>query len=427
MTMIYVFEQIDPRGAGPTSPALTLGVEVTVPRLAELCQLGNIDPQHGGHSPREGWPDVIDGDAAITFATRIPIPRPVDVGRTTVSMAAPRLATSRPDVDSIGAMAVLVLRALGMVDPTCDAAARDDMRNCNAPLLPEAQHDAALARIRKVGQADTFGPGGAWAPRPLPTREQPWPTTAAPVSETRALAAIGVICSPAPGQHMARRYGDALEQLSLQDRVVLMALWLLGGEDLGEVHEDIAARISDACGCRDRISLTTARDELAGARAEAERARSEMIDALAKGEIHISLLGRMGSVLPLVAPRPADLRQIDGDEPVAAYVVSAHRAALGLGYCVAPFVVARNPSMRLGAGPEHEKWTIAAWSDRADRPEWARELTARLNEEERARGGSGSWGGPRNLVASPQGETSAIPPERILEIVREFAPRGGPC
>src|SRR4051794_19352707 len=69
----------------------TLGIEVTVPVLAAGCALGNIDPQHTAGE---------DGRAAIEAALAWPLPAPGSI-----------LATVRPDLDSVGAMVVLTMRA----------------------------------------------------------------------------------------------------------------------------------------------------------------------------------------------------------------------------------------------------------------------------------------------------------------------------
>ena len=111
----------------------TLGIEVTEPRLAARCGLGNIDPQHGG--------DKFEG-AAIEAACRWPLP--------------PRnskLVTIRPDADALGAMAVLFLRAQGIELSSVaserialvahwDKLARghwDDWRAAHPPLLRPAR------------------------------------------------------------------------------------------------------------------------------------------------------------------------------------------------------------------------------------------------------------------------------------------------
>ncbi|HEX5327825.1 MAG TPA: hypothetical protein VFW75_14240 [Acetobacteraceae bacterium] len=93
---------LDPRPGEPaarSNAALlgpnTLGVEVTEPRLAAQCGLGNIDPQH-----RPGGGAL----AAIEAALDWPVPP-----------AGATLVTIRPDADAYGAMAVLGLRVAGVV------------------------------------------------------------------------------------------------------------------------------------------------------------------------------------------------------------------------------------------------------------------------------------------------------------------------
>lgn len=69
------------------------GVEVTIPALAKLCVLGNLDPQHSG-----GQANIPACLAALTC--ELPPFRAT-------------LVTARPDADSVTAMAVLALRAQG--------------------------------------------------------------------------------------------------------------------------------------------------------------------------------------------------------------------------------------------------------------------------------------------------------------------------
>lgn len=71
----------------------TLGIEVTSVPLAVRCGLGNIDPQHSGQMNSSAIED------ALTYAL------PPDGSR---------LVTIRPDKDSLGAMAVLLIRLFGM-------------------------------------------------------------------------------------------------------------------------------------------------------------------------------------------------------------------------------------------------------------------------------------------------------------------------
>ncbi|PID31580.1 hypothetical protein CR983_00340 [Candidatus Saccharibacteria bacterium] len=92
----YTFATLDPRPANQEGVLAylasnpSMGLEVTVSKLAEACSLGNIDPQHLG------------GDAsvaAIEEAAVCPLPP-----------QGAQLVTIRADADSVGAMAVLALR-----------------------------------------------------------------------------------------------------------------------------------------------------------------------------------------------------------------------------------------------------------------------------------------------------------------------------
>ena len=72
----------------------TLGIEVTNSQLAENCGLGNIDPQH---TQRDHYDN--DPPAAIEAALDCELPKPGS-----------EIITVKPDMDSLGAMAVLLLR-----------------------------------------------------------------------------------------------------------------------------------------------------------------------------------------------------------------------------------------------------------------------------------------------------------------------------
>lgn len=108
------------------------GVEVTVPALAARCNLGNLDPQHlGGDHTR----------AAIEDAVLVALPP-----------ASARLVTIRPDLDSLGSMAILNMRQRG-----------------------EPLSDEVLERVRKIAASDTFAKGGWPGVRPMPSRDNRWP------------------------------------------------------------------------------------------------------------------------------------------------------------------------------------------------------------------------------------------------------------
>lgn len=118
MTYTYAYTLINPRfqeQAKELTNTPTLGVEMTIPELASLCVLGNLDPQHSGGDPNT---------AAIEAALTHPLPP-----------AGAALATVRPDADAFGAMAILTLRQEG-VEIT----------------------RAVLARVQEIAEADKNPP-----------------------------------------------------------------------------------------------------------------------------------------------------------------------------------------------------------------------------------------------------------------------------
>jgi hypothetical protein len=177
-TVGYRLALLDPR-AEPAAqlhllgPA-TLGIEVTQPALAAACGLGNIDPQH-----RPGG----DGRAAIEAALDWPMPPPGTL-----------LATIRPDLDSIGAMAVLAMRAAG------------------EPIGREAR-----ARIDQVARADRHDRGAWPGPRALASR---W-------TEPMPLAAPALLGADAG--------------LGLSERVAGMRRWLATGQTAPRYREKAVA------------------------------------------------------------------------------------------------------------------------------------------------------------------------------------------
>lgn len=112
----------------------TLGIEVTEAALAARCGLGNLDPQHDG----SGSPL-----AAIEAAVEWP----------DVPPAGATLVTIRPDLDALGAMAMLTYRAEGRL------------------LTPPMK-----ARIKAAANADRFERGPWPGPRP-------WPETPEDIAE----------------------------------------------------------------------------------------------------------------------------------------------------------------------------------------------------------------------------------------------------
>jgi hypothetical protein len=111
----------------PGFDAGLLGIEVTDPALAAACGLGNIDPQHGEAASTRS-------PAAIEACLDAPLPP-----------RGSRLATIRPDLDALGAMALLSLRASGR---PVDRAVED--------------------RVARIAALDRFDRGPWPGPRPLP-------------------------------------------------------------------------------------------------------------------------------------------------------------------------------------------------------------------------------------------------------------------
>jgi len=302
------------------------------------------------------------------------------------------IAFLKPDVDSIGAAAVLVLRAIGMPMPARPPACEDALRAGHEAPHSIAATDCDCAGqgqcrspiywgIERIATADAFSPGADWTPRPLPTVESPWPTGAAPVEETRDLAALGVLCSPTREQ--------AQHPLAL--RVAVVAAWMAHEYDMRHADRPAPphvvrslASIADACG----VDASVIGPAYASAARAAHDARMATALAVESGE---------------AAPRLVHER--------VALVDYGSRGALGLGYCLAPVVVATGLPVEGGG----RKYTIAAWSPRyVDFPG----LLAELNRAEVYVGtpDTDRWGGnlTSGIIGSPQGHGSRLSPETIL-------------
>lgn len=167
----FRFALLDPRPCGAAhahnesvfAMSRTLGIEVTSAVLAARCHLGNIDPQHEGLNVKQ---------AAIEAAIHWPLPREGAL-----------LATIRPDLDSLGAMAVLLVRSRG-----------------------ETISQAMQSRIAQIAIADRFDHG-------------PWPGDRATQrdehSVCRDLGIVGAVVAD--------------EAMAVADRVQFVAAWLVTG------------------------------------------------------------------------------------------------------------------------------------------------------------------------------------------------------
>ncbi len=295
--------------------SITVGFEVTDPQFAAACAAGNFDPQHLG-----GRPDLsaIEVTAAMLRGEA-------------------HAATSLPDLDSIGSMAVL---SIGM----------------EAIAEVRALEGAIVGRIALIGAADRFERGEWPGVRELPSHENPWFENAG-ASDVRELAAIAAVVQD--------------RGVGLKDRMQLVKRWLQTGEEPAEYR----------------------------VRVEAERI--DMIAAVERGDVAIS-------------------EQVGGK---LVGVESTHRAALGLGYHRAPVVVALNSQFpsRDGGEPQR-KFTIAQYKEGyVD----IGKVVAGLNVAEATRKGvvvsemQNRWGGSRTICGSPQGESSVLAMDEVIDMVSE--------
>ena len=148
-----------------------VGVELTIPEYADRC-VRNIDPQHTG-----GNANV----AAIEEAVTSDLPDPDSV-----------FVTVRPDLDSVGAMAVFLIRS---EDGSLD--------------------DDAMERIRIIADIDKFVKESYPGPRPFPSKEKLWNNRS---EEMTAAIAVQISDFKVP----------------LSDRVLAMKEWIKTGKESEE-------------------------------------------------------------------------------------------------------------------------------------------------------------------------------------------------
>lgn len=161
----------------------TLGIEVTEPSLAARCGLGNIDPQHSGDRRAEL--------AAIDLCLTAPLPPPGS-----------RLVTLRADLDSLGSMALLTLRAKGL-----------------------ELTDLTRLRVKQASKLDRFAHGPWPGPRPLP-----WDDDAVSLdTDEKGDALLAAVLA-------------ADDTLSLEDRVAILRRWLCADakDELASIRHTLA-------------------------------------------------------------------------------------------------------------------------------------------------------------------------------------------
>ncbi len=102
------------------------------------------------------------------------------------------------------------------------------------------------------------------------------------------------------------------------------------------------------------------------------------------------------------------IRKEDG----IAIIKSRNIGATSLGYAIAPIVVVRNDAFQFQGGEPHVKYTICQWQEGyVDLPAIIKEL----NEIEKS---NGTWGGSKTICGSPQGVSSSVILEQVVDIVK---------
>lgn len=354
---MYNFATLDPRiipaavkANDEVFASPVYGIEVTVPALAKRCAF-NLDPQHSGEYADRAAIEIAliqaerrccaaGSDCLLCQLTECPadahrLPREWET-----------LATIRPDLDSVGSMAIFNLRA------------RD------VSLEP------AKERIAMVAVADKFARGGYTA-KLLPTRENPWPEEATSAESSRPLAAISAAVMDF--------------KVLLTDRVSTMERWLLTGEEPEQY------------------------------RTQVEKERLDMITALETGQIKYAVVDGYCSVCGnfenMQSPYCGKCGAYLSPAKPIAVVESTHRAATMVGYSLAPVVVAFNPSFKQGPGEPYKKFTICQFTaEYVD----LRACLAELNELE------AGWGGSPTIGGSPQGISSTLTIDKVVEVVERY-------
>ena len=124
-------------------------------------------------------------------------------------------------------------------------------------------------------------------------------------------------------------------------------------------------------------------------RASVEKERLDMITALETGQIKSEI--RSGGRI--------------------AVVVSAHRAAISVGYSLAPVVIACNPTFKLGGGEAHVKFTVCAF----EAGKFA-DIKSALAELATLEAG---WGGSPTIGGSPQGVSSTLTIDEVVGVIEK--------
>jgi hypothetical protein len=421
--VIFRFIHVTP---GSTVPPRTLGLGVTSTELARRCDMGNVNGLHGAAR----WPfggDLAEsaevsarfkswrGRSVVGIATEIPLPDALCADERCRARHDHHvtLAIEHLSLPTIAAAAVLALRSLGLAPCDSDQWGRDAARY--------------RSRIAAIAAPDTRRPSAEWQPRPLLSKEQPWPADPRTAEEDEQLAAVAAICAAPIGTPCEecggkgrwrgesgpvecwRCYGSRVEEgpraasLSIAERVAIVACWLLWGEEqIGEGHMQGVWTILEACGVnRARVDITAA---LRSARERVEASRRALAEVPRRGELE----GIWSCEEPM--PSVIDVFDPNADRPAKIAIVhSPHPAALELGFCVAPVVVWINGKQA----------TVAGWPGADGQTTYVHmaRLCYELNVRERERDRMATWSHADETVISPEGGTRLSEDEIVGEVL----------
>ena len=211
-----------------------LGIEVTIPELAACCDLGNIDPQHsGGDTSLAAIEAALEyGDFWTAYRSEL-----AEADKPTAV-----LVTVRPDLDSVGALAIIAIRMENWI------AEREPY---GFPMYCTFEGNTAR-RIRAVANSDKFSREKWSGKQAFPTAENPWPEGKQASIEASELAAIAACVSDF--------------KQPFDDRVAAMKRWLWAGTQ----PEGYLEKVTDE--------------------------RMELIQALERGDIQVETFDRVAVV-----------------------------------------------------------------------------------------------------------------------------------
>ncbi len=94
-----------------------------------------------------------------------------------------------------------------------------------------------------------------------------------------------------------------------------------------------------------------------------------------------------------------------------ALVESTHRSGIDMGYRKAPVVIAMNPKFQMQGGEPYVKYTVAQYQGGYI------DLPAALSDIQKLETG---WGGSLTIIGSPQGVSSELSTDQLLEIIEKY-------